>query len=310
MDAAGGNARNWHSAEPGPIRPGSEQHKGLFSRMLLDTFNPYKPAVIDWPALDAAARERLVSLPIWDIAVQTEGKASLRVKSYAATVADPLLRQAIELNGFEEARHKTVLANLVKAYGIKLAPEPDYLAPRDPEWALHGDRLQRVHRQLLRLRPVRAGEAVRLFPAGAGRHVRAGDAGGRPPHHLLRQLGRVAPAQPAVVAAAVVPGQDPRRLGLPDLGAHRHRARPRRRGAGQQLHRHRQQVGRRRHHARGADGHLPRRERPAARRLRSAPAAAALRAARWCGWRAASWADTNPRPSRRLSIPKLAGISL
>ena len=43
--------------------------------MLLDTFNPYKPAVIDWPKLDAAARERLVSLPIWDIAVQTEGKA-------------------------------------------------------------------------------------------------------------------------------------------------------------------------------------------------------------------------------------------
>ena len=43
--------------EPGPIRLGSEQHKALFSRMLLDTFNPYKPAVIDWPQLDAAARD-------------------------------------------------------------------------------------------------------------------------------------------------------------------------------------------------------------------------------------------------------------
>ena len=135
MDAAGGNARNWHSAEPGPIRPGSEQHKVLFSRMLLDTHNPYQPAIIDWPRLDAATRERLVSLPIWDIAVQTEGKASLNVKSYAATVADPLLRQAIELNGFEEARHRTVLANLVKAYGIKLAPEPNHVVPRDREWA-------------------------------------------------------------------------------------------------------------------------------------------------------------------------------
>ena len=135
IDAADRAARNWGGGDPGPIRPGSEQHKRLFSRMLLDTFNPYKPAVIDWPALDAEARERLVSLPIWDIAVQTEGKASRRVQSYAETVTDPLLKQAIELNGFEEARHKTVLANMVEAYGIKLAPEPDYVAPRDPEWA-------------------------------------------------------------------------------------------------------------------------------------------------------------------------------
>src|SRR5215472_2890803 len=80
-------------AEP-PIRPGSDAHKTLFCRTLLDTFNPYKPAVIDWPALDAAERERLVSLPIWDIAVQTEGRARLNVASYAAEVRDPLLRQA------------------------------------------------------------------------------------------------------------------------------------------------------------------------------------------------------------------------
>jgi hypothetical protein len=118
-----------------PIRLGGDQHKTLFSRMLLDTFNPYKPAIIDWPELDPDARQRLVSLPIWDIAVQTEGKASRRVMSYAATITDPLLRQATELNGFEEARHKTVLANLVAAYGIALAPEPEYPAPRDPEWA-------------------------------------------------------------------------------------------------------------------------------------------------------------------------------
>ncbi len=135
VEAADHAARHCGDDDPGPICLGSERHKRLFSRMLLDTFNPYKPAVIDWPALDAAARERLVGLPIWDIAVQTEGKASQRVKSYARLVADPLLRQAIELNGFEEARHKTVLANMVQAYGITLAPEPDYLAPRDAEWA-------------------------------------------------------------------------------------------------------------------------------------------------------------------------------
>jgi len=119
----------------GPIRFGSDAHKTLFCRTLLDTFNPYKPAVIDWPKLDSEARDRLVSLPIWDIAVQTEGRARLHVATYAATISDPLLRKAIELNAFEEGRHKHVLSNLVAAYGIALAPEPEYVVRGDPEWA-------------------------------------------------------------------------------------------------------------------------------------------------------------------------------
>ena len=128
-------ARRWSSEDAGPIVPGSETHKRAFCRMLLETHNRFKPSVIDWPELDPEARERLLSLPIWDIAVQTEGKARLRVLSYAEGIADPLLRQAIELDGFEEGRHKEVLANLVAAYGVRLAPEPPYLRPRDPEWA-------------------------------------------------------------------------------------------------------------------------------------------------------------------------------
>ena len=119
----------------GSVRLGSDAHKDLFCRTLLDTFNPYKPAVIDWPELDASARDRLVSLPIWDIAVQTEGRARLNVATYAATAPDPLLRKAIELNAFEEGRHKHVLSNLVAAYGIALAPEPEYVVRGDPEWA-------------------------------------------------------------------------------------------------------------------------------------------------------------------------------
>jgi hypothetical protein len=118
-----------------PIRVGSDVHKALFCKTLLDTFNPYKPAVIDWPKLDDDARERLVRLPIWDIAVQTENRAGVNVCTYAEDVADPLLNKAVNLNGFEERRHRHVLANLVEAYGIKLGPEPVYPRPRDPEWA-------------------------------------------------------------------------------------------------------------------------------------------------------------------------------
>ncbi|HEY4940462.1 MAG TPA: hypothetical protein VII56_03465 [Rhizomicrobium sp.] len=119
----------------GRIRWGSEEHKRLFCKTLLDSFNPYRPAVIDWPKLDDATKARITALPIWDIAVQTENRAGLNVCTYAELVGDPLLRKAVELNGFEERRHRYVLSNLVEAYGITLAPEPAYPRPKDPEWA-------------------------------------------------------------------------------------------------------------------------------------------------------------------------------
>lgn len=117
------------------IRLGSAEHKALFCNTLLTTHDPYKPAVIDWPTLDEATRGRIVSLPIWDIAVQTEQKAGLNVRTYGESLRDPLLKAAVDMDAFEESRHKLVLANMVEAYGIKLDPEPVYLKPKDPEWA-------------------------------------------------------------------------------------------------------------------------------------------------------------------------------
>lgn len=121
--------------EQSPLQLGSEAHKRAFCRMLLETHDPYKPAVIDWPELAPDALARLTGLPIWNIAVQTEGRASINVGSYAETIEDPLLREAVELNAFEEARHKDVLHHMVAFYGVRLDREPEYKPPRDPEWA-------------------------------------------------------------------------------------------------------------------------------------------------------------------------------
>jgi hypothetical protein len=94
--------RHWTFESQGPVKIGSDAHKRMFCRMLLDTHNPYKPAVIDWPPLKPDALKRLTSLPIWDIAVQTEGRASVRVATFAATVDDPLLRSALDMDGGEK----------------------------------------------------------------------------------------------------------------------------------------------------------------------------------------------------------------
>ena len=133
--AADRAARYWVSAEPDALRAGTEPHKRAVAWMFRETFNPYKPTIIDWPKLDLEARNRLVNLPIWDIAVQTEGKARIRMLAYAHSLSDAAWREAVELNGWEEGRHKTVLANLVAAYDIALEPEPRYEPPQDTEWA-------------------------------------------------------------------------------------------------------------------------------------------------------------------------------
>jgi hypothetical protein len=137
MDIANG-FRHFAKPEPvppGPIRLGSPEHRALFCQTMLDTHDPYRPALIDWPRLEPDTRNKIVSLPIWDIAVATEGRAGMNVKTFGEEIADPLLKAAVDMNGFEESRHKIVLADMVQAYGIELAPEPEYKRPRDPEFA-------------------------------------------------------------------------------------------------------------------------------------------------------------------------------
>ena len=191
--AADRAARIWVAAGSGPIAPGTEAHKAAFCRMLLDTHNPYKPSIIDWPLLDPEARDRLVGLPIWDIAVQTEGKARLRVLSYAEMIEDARCCGAPSSStASRKGGTRRFSPTSSQAYGIPLAPEPEYLPPARPGMGLHGDRLQRMHRQLLRFRPLRAGTALRVFSAGSRRYLRAGHAGGRPAHPILCQLGGVA----------------------------------------------------------------------------------------------------------------------
>ena len=135
VEAADRMARHWTSIEVGPFAPGSAAHKRAICAMFQETFNPYRPSVIAWPVLKPEELRRLKSLPIWDIAVQTEGRARLSFAAYADSLDDPEMRSAIMLNAWEENRHKEVLSHLVRAYGIELAVEPPYLVPRDREFA-------------------------------------------------------------------------------------------------------------------------------------------------------------------------------
>lgn len=134
LEAADRTSRFWTSTHAGELRAGSADHRREACKMFRETFNPYRPAIIAWPKLSPDMQRRVTSLPIWDIAVHTEGRARLRFASYAAIAPTPEIRDALMLNAWEENRHKEVLSNLAKAYGISLGPEPAYRVPRDPEW--------------------------------------------------------------------------------------------------------------------------------------------------------------------------------
>jgi hypothetical protein len=123
-----------HEARDADFAIGSDAHLTLFCRMLLDTHIPYKPAHQVWPKIDDDARARLLSLSIWDRAVQTETRASVLIYAFAGCVKDLLLKRAIEMNAFEEVRHRELLINLATFYGIALPREPAYPRPVDCEW--------------------------------------------------------------------------------------------------------------------------------------------------------------------------------
>lgn len=114
---------------------GSPDHKLLFCRFFIDTHTAFEPAALPWPELDDACRGRLATLPIWNEAVTTEAETAMKVRARAEVERDPLLREAIGLQAYEEARHAEMLRMLVDRYGIEARSTPDLTPPPDPDWA-------------------------------------------------------------------------------------------------------------------------------------------------------------------------------
>jgi hypothetical protein len=115
-----------------PLVLGSEEHKKLLCRTFIDTHDPFKPEDIQWPDLDAEGLERLKAMPVWNEATRTEAATAVKVQSLGDTEKDPLLAEAISLQGYEEGRHADVLRLLTRHYGIPVLPFPDPEVPADP----------------------------------------------------------------------------------------------------------------------------------------------------------------------------------
>ena len=105
---------------------GSAEHRRLLGQFFLDTFVEYVPEQMQWPQLADEELARLRSLPFWQEAVSTENVTSNTVAAAAALEPDPLVRRAIELQGFEEMRHARLLVELTSHYRIPVEPPPRF----------------------------------------------------------------------------------------------------------------------------------------------------------------------------------------
>ncbi len=112
---------------------GSAEHKALFCREFVDTFHAYEVRDIQWPELGNADLARLRALPFWDEAVSSERTAGARVKAMADAERDPVLREAIAMQAYEESRHAALLERMLTHYGVPV-PDGEGIRPRDAEW--------------------------------------------------------------------------------------------------------------------------------------------------------------------------------
>lgn len=101
------------------IRIGSDEHKELFCRTFIDTHEPYDPAQLPWPELDPVSLRRLRAVPFWGTALEIERNAGYMVNEFARTIGDPLVREAVALQGYEENRHAVMMRTLVSRYGLE-----------------------------------------------------------------------------------------------------------------------------------------------------------------------------------------------
>src|SRR5262250_3830773 len=100
------------------MKIGSEAHKQLFCQTFLDQHRRYEPEQLEWPVLDDEALALLRGLPFWTHALQAEEDAGPMISACAALEPDPTVRQALELQAFEEARHARIIKHMIALYSL------------------------------------------------------------------------------------------------------------------------------------------------------------------------------------------------
>jgi hypothetical protein len=111
-----------------------DQYRSLIARSFIDTHDPYDDATVTWPDLDADTHAWLGNLPIWTEAVQAEQDMAVIVDAMAQAERDPLFKEAIALQAYEEARHARLVRSMTEHYGFPVERH-ESVVPTRPVWS-------------------------------------------------------------------------------------------------------------------------------------------------------------------------------
>lgn len=117
------------------MRAGTKDHKNLFCRSFLSAHRSYQPEELPWPDLEARHVDLLRALPVWSDALRDEEGAGGFLATFADQVTDPIIREAIALQAFEEQRHGRTLRFMLDRYGVDIPEYEPKATPSDPETA-------------------------------------------------------------------------------------------------------------------------------------------------------------------------------
>jgi hypothetical protein len=117
------------------VKIGSLAHRDIFCSHFMRTYTEYDPQALPWPELADAELARLRGVPFWQEVFYTERRAAAIVAAFAETVEDPVLKEAILLQGREERRHGDLIRVMIHRYDIE--------AEESPLEAIDGDLLTR-----------------------------------------------------------------------------------------------------------------------------------------------------------------------
>jgi hypothetical protein len=103
----------------------------LFCRQFIDSHIVFDPATLPWPDLTQAELDRLRAVPFWQEVYHTERRAGAIVDAFTPQVDDPIVREAVALQGVEEARHARLIRVLIDRYGLDATEQPMETFPAD-----------------------------------------------------------------------------------------------------------------------------------------------------------------------------------
>ena len=105
-------------------RVGSIAHRDLFCRTFIETHLPFEPEGLPWPRLEARYVDLLRAFPFWSFARSMEQEADRMIATFSKTLDDPVIREAVELQGYEEGRHGRLLNHMLERYEIDVPSVP------------------------------------------------------------------------------------------------------------------------------------------------------------------------------------------